>query len=169
MQNFSAAPRIAFNFHLTIADCCWNDFTHHGKTSHHHHRAQWLVNLYQKKNSTITHSIVWWEIVSAFFFSARLSTIARRFLMLPFDGNKRNLFEIFTLYYLFSFGLQMHSRFLMFVWRKKLFLFATGILMVLAILLWGFVYSSHVNHDDIDKGLSIKVKSGKFLSLCQFA
>lgn len=51
----------------------------------------------------------------------------------------------------------MHSRFLMFVWRKKLFLFATGILMMLAILLWGFVYSSHVNHDDTAKGLSIKV------------
>lgn len=52
----------------------------------------------------------------------------------------------------------MHSRFLMFVWRKKLFLFATGILMVLAILLYGFVYSSHVNHDDTNKGLSIKVR-----------
>jgi hypothetical protein len=47
----------------------------------------------------------------------------------------------------------------MFVWRKKLILFATGIFMMLAILLWGFVYSSHhdVNHDD-SKGLSIKVR-----------
>lgn len=56
----------------------------------------------------------------------------------------------------------MHSRFLMFVWRKKLFLFATGILMVLAILLYGFVYSSHVNHDDTNKGLSIKVRCSTF-------
>jgi hypothetical protein len=48
----------------------------------------------------------------------------------------------------------------MFVWRKKLILFATGIFMMLAILLWGFVYSSHhdVNHDD-SKGLSIKVRA----------
>jgi hypothetical protein len=52
---------------------------------------------------------------------------------------------------------QMHSRFLMFVWRKKLLLFAAGILMMFAILLWGFVYSSHVNHDDTGKGLSNKV------------
>lgn len=29
--------------------------------------------------------------------------------------------------------------------------------MMLAILLWGFVYSSHVNHDDTSKGLTIKV------------
>jgi hypothetical protein len=29
--------------------------------------------------------------------------------------------------------------------------------MMLAILLWGFVYSSHVHHDDNSKGLSIKV------------
>lgn len=29
--------------------------------------------------------------------------------------------------------------------------------MVLAILLWGFVYSSHVNHDETSKGLTIKV------------
>jgi hypothetical protein len=83
-------------------------------------------------------------------------------LVVPFDGTRKNLIAVFTFVFIvFSSlsidSLQMHSRFLMFVWRKKLFLFATGIFMVLAILLWGFVYSSHVNHDDTNKGLSIKV------------
>lgn len=37
--------------------------------------------------------------------------------------------------------------------------------MVLAILLWGFVYSAHVNHDDTNKGLSIKVTSQNFFPI----
>ena len=36
--------------------------------------------------------------------------------------------------------------------------------MVLAILVWGFVYSSHVNHDETNKGLSIKVTLLKLLN-----
>lgn len=82
--------------------------------------------------------------------------------MVSFDGTRKHLIEIsivFTFAFVFPSTLQMHSRFLMFVWRKKLMLFATGILMVLAILLWGFVYSSNVNHDDTHKGPSIKVTS----------
>ncbi|KAL7034425.1 hypothetical protein ACKWTF_007961 [Chironomus riparius] len=49
---------------------------------------------------------------------------------------------------------KMHSRFLVFVWRKKLLLLATSLAFLVAIL-WGFVYSSHFSHSD-SKRLSIK-------------
>lgn len=130
----------------------------------HRHLAQWLVNLFEKENSTITHSqsclmrnCISWSGLFVLTPSFLLST--------NLDGlvwwNKKEFDRKISTFSL-SFSclipsLQMHSRFLMFVWRKKLLLFATGILMVLTILLWGFVYSSHVNHDDTNKGLSIKV------------
>jgi hypothetical protein len=53
---------------------------------------------------------------------------------------------------------QMHSRFLIFIWRKKLLLLATSLAFLVAIV-WGFFYSTHSLHDaDSSKGLSIKVK-----------
>jgi len=49
-----------------------------------------------------------------------------------------------------------------------LLLFATSLIFLLAIWFWGFVYTtSHVNHDDSNKGLSIKVSAQSY-STCIF-
>jgi hypothetical protein len=69
---------------------------------------------------------------------------------------RKEFCDNFLLMFLLLFFLQMHSRFLVFVWRKKLLLLATSLAFFVAIL-WGFVYSTHVSHNDDGKGMSIKV------------
>lgn len=61
----------------------------------------------------------------------------------------------------FLIVLQMHSRFLIFIWRKKLLLLLTSLAFLVAIV-WGFVYSTHTLHDADNKGLAIKVKISIF-------
>lgn len=115
--------------------------------------------MYQRLNSTITHTKLFQ--LKSDFFPVHRHLISLFSLLISFNFFLFHQFRFFSSVHVL---LQMHSRFLVFVWRRKFILFGTSLIFLLAIWLWGFLYTAHVGGDD-NKGVSIKVCLNYFLPI----